>query len=74
MNMKGKNKNLNFMSSILEFKMIVVVGVLESIDKFDINDLIFKKLSFGLLTLSKTPKFGLITTKLCCVNRILPIL
>ena len=41
--MKGKNKNLNFMSSILEFKMIVVVGVLESIDKFDINDLIFKR-------------------------------
>ena len=43
MNMKGKNENLNFMSSFLEFKMIVVVGVLESIDKFDINDLIFKR-------------------------------
>ena len=43
MNMKGKNENLNFMSSLLEFKMIVVVGVLESIDKFDINDLIFKR-------------------------------
>ena len=36
MNMKGKNENLNFMSSLVEFKMIVAVGVLESIDKFDI--------------------------------------
>ena len=36
MNMKGKNENLNFMGSLLEFKMMVVVGVLESIDKFDI--------------------------------------
>ena len=35
MNIKGKKKKKpNFMSSLLEFQMILVVSVVESIDKF----------------------------------------